>query len=280
MKTFVLRFDIDSIFDLTEGVPAVSAILKRTQSKAVFFVNMGRQFSLWDGLIKSPFLGISRTLHPQKPSLGLLQKFGFGRLAYMSMINPVLGNSDGRIKILKELADEGHEIGLHGGANHTQWLRNIDKMNSDQIEAFIAPALNRFVELFGKPVGFASPGFMSNPLVEFWLSQNDFKYSVDKCGAECSLQIDNSPASFPVTISGPQGVPYIEYCDHKRLDDSTIISDFFSQIESKTYACMYGHPFYEGKIRGDILEKLIESAYDAGFTFLTPTEILKPRNVL
>ena len=263
MKTFSFRFDIDSLADIEIGVPKLIEIGRRLDVRFTFFINMGKSFN-WGMVLKKRKTG-SRACSGHH--LSTVKRLGLWRTVRTVALNPNIGLS--HKKTLFKLLDRGHELALHGGMDHPLWQWGLDELSMDEINRILKPAYNSFESLFGKPKGFASPGFKSNISVLKLLDEYAFKYASDMKGETPFVPEGFNHMQIPVNVIGPYMLPLVEYLRESGVDDAAIINRCIEKLHKKDIAVMYGHPAYESSFNG--LQALLVSIGDKGYS-ITPME--------
>ncbi len=252
MKTFSFRFDIDSLADIEVGVPRLIELGKELDVRFTCFVNMGRSFN-WKTL------GEGQVARGKGSST--IKRLGLSRTLRTVIFNPNIGLS--HKKILFKLLDNGHELGLHGGMDHPLWQWRLEILSKDEINDLLRPAYAHFVELFGKPKGFASPGFRYNHHVLELMDDYGFEYASDMEGEKPFRPNGFRHLQIPVNIIGPDKKPLIEYFQASELGVVEIVEKCLKEIERRDVAIIYGHPALEGGFDGlrEILIWVKESKY-------------------
>jgi peptidoglycan/xylan/chitin deacetylase (PgdA/CDA1 family) len=236
-KTFSFRFDIDSLADIETGVPRLLELGRELDVRFTFFVNMGKSFN-WKTLGKGQ--GARGKGYSTTKRLGLL------RTLRTIVFNPDIGLS--HKKILFKLLDSGHELGLHGGMDHPLWQWRLDEMSKDEINDLLKPAYDHFVNLFGKPKGFASPGFRYNRHVLELIDSYGFEYASDMEGERPFRPEGVKHLQVPVNIIGPGKKPLIEHLLESGLGEAEIKEKVEEEMEKRECAVIYGHPSFEGRL--------------------------------
>lgn len=296
-----LRFDVDSIRCIEEGIPRLRRLADDRGVRFTFFVNMGRSFN-WrltakhilprfvpgsgggQGGPADPGTGDEdapvRKLGGQAPlSLPTTRKLGWSGVLRTVLRNPMLG--DRYRPTFDALHAEGHELGLHGGTDHAIWQRALDDLAPDDLEALFRPAYETFESRYGKPLGFASPGFRFNRAVLDLLDREGFNYASDMSG-ETPFRPTRSAGDkggeeehdarskkhthyqVPVNVLGEGNVPLIEQGLARDEPAAAIVGRIVDRITERDFALMYGHPYVEG-IRSDLLGRVfdtIQGQYD------------------
>ena len=255
-RTFALRFDVDSVVCLEQGIPNLLRLGDRYGARFTFFVNMGRSFS-WRHTLASMLRrrrkdgrGAGPAVSPEPYKLPATQKLGRGGILRTVLLNPRLG---WRYRsALGLLHREGHELGLHGGSDHAAWQYSLDALGDDGLERLFRGAFEEFRDRYGHPRGFASPGFRYNEAVLDLLDDEGFEYASDMTG-EVPFRPDrrdggsrHSHFQVPVNVIGERQVPVIEQGLARGHSDARIVRDAIDRIRARKFALMYGHPYVEG----------------------------------
>ncbi len=196
----------------------------------------------------------------QGPRLSTARKLGLRHYLETIALNPVLGTK--YREDIDALFEDGHELGLHGGANHGTWQHTVHRLGAEQIKALLRPALDEFAGRYGPPRGFAAPGFATNERVLDVLDQEGFMYSGDMPGEHPVRPLKSCGErhlhyQVPVNVVGQSRVPLIEQglaCGH---DAARIAEDMVAKIRRRRFALVYEHPYVAG-IHDEVLDKVIE----------------------
>ena len=174
--TVALRVDVDTRRGLEEGVPRLLELFRRATLRASFFVTMGPDRS---------GVAIRRALRP-----GFLLKmwrtnpfrlYGLRTLLSGTLL-PAPPVGAGAPALLRQIADAGHEVALHGW-DHVGWQDRIDRLAPSAIRGDLTSAARAFVAIFGQaPRASAAPGWRTSP--EALVIQEDWglRYASDTRG--------------------------------------------------------------------------------------------------
>ncbi len=255
--TFAFRLDVDSLVCIERGIPKLLDLGERHGVRFTFFVNMGRSFS-WrhttaNALRRRRWNGRGRAggTDSQEPyKLPVTRKLGRGGTLRTALFNPRLGRT--YRSALDLLHREGHELGLHGGSDHPAWQYRLDELGDDGLERLFRPAFEEFRDRYGRPRGFASPGFRHNRAVLDLLDDEGFEYASDMAG-EVPFRPERRGGTsrhahfqVPVNVIGERRVPVIEQGLARGHRDDRIVRDALDRIRARPFALMYGHPYVEG----------------------------------
>ena len=278
-----LRFDVDSVRCLEEGIPRLMELSRTWGVPFTFFANMGYSFN-WAHNVRhflGKRLGISRVERPVESalpcySLPTSAKLGLHGVLKTVLLNPRLG--DRYRSVLDDLHRDGHELGLHGGTDHVVWQRSLPDLDDGAIRRLLMPAYETFASRYGCPVGFASPGFVHNTTVLRLLEELRFEYSSDMPGEEPFRPSRDGGGSWrhfqaPVNVIGAGRVPLIEEGLALALSHDEIIGRCVRQIRKRKYALLYGHPYVEG-VHAEILDGVLDRLSGA-YKVVTMREYLR-----
>lgn len=171
-----LKIDVSTYRAALEGVPALTDILRRHRAGASFVFSLGPDRSGRAlGHLGQPHL------HGRPENTSLTRHFGLRSLFYGSLLPaPAIGRRCA--EILRQVRDEGFEIGLHGW-DALQWTTEIEKADSAWSEAQLQHALAAFTQVFAAPPKLhAAPGWRSNPHALRLTQRLNFAYASDTRG--------------------------------------------------------------------------------------------------
>ncbi|MBI1735053.1 MAG: 4-deoxy-4-formamido-L-arabinose-phosphoundecaprenol deformylase [Candidatus Rokubacteria bacterium] len=174
--TVALRIDVDTRRGLDEGVPRLLDVFRRRHLHASFFVTMGPDRS---------GLALRRALRP-----GFLAKMWRTRAWRLYGIRTILSGTllPARMvgasapALLRQIADEGHEVAPHG-FDHVEWQDRVDVRGIAWARADLARAAQCFADIFGRaPEATAAPGWRITPEVLRVQDELRFRYASDVRG--------------------------------------------------------------------------------------------------
>lgn len=174
--TLALRVDVDTRRGLVEGVPRLLEFFRRAGLRASFFVTMGPDRSgvairraLWPGFL------------PKMWRTNPFRLYGFRTLLSGTLL-PALPVGAGAPALLRRIADEGHEVALHGW-DHVGWQDRIDRLAPSAIRGDLTRATRAFVAIFGEaPRASAAPGWRTSPEALMIQEEWDLRYASDTRG--------------------------------------------------------------------------------------------------
>jgi peptidoglycan/xylan/chitin deacetylase (PgdA/CDA1 family) len=271
-RVFSYRWDIDHRACITDGLPRILDVCDELGVKNTFFVNMGRSTNLREWLGKG--LRGSRAKLNDMEAVHLIKKIGWPRFALETLLSRPVGAT--QIKSLEQLLRRGHELGLHGGADHVIWSRRFAQLPEAEIAADVIRTLELYTKHFGKPQGFTSPGFKSDERVRRLVDRLGFSYDGDAIGGEPHRGLVAGDRvrhwTIPVTLCGPRTIPLVEWHGARGSTEDEIVGDILSRIANESWVVLYGHPCYEG-VRVGLLRRVFAAVQRAGFRFLTHAQM-------
>ncbi len=267
-RLFVFRWDVDHRVCMTDGMPRIRAVCRDFGVPNTFFVNLGRSTNLREWLGS----GVSRSKAKlaDREAVHLIKKTGWPRFILETALARPVGLSF--IPELNAVQAEGHELGLHGGMDHVIWSRRFHQLPDATLEADVAESYAHFVRHFGRPAGFASPGFYSDERVMLLLDRLRFAYNGDGINGEARPATAGGRRlrhwTIPVTLAGPRTIPFLEYHGARGTAEPEVLRELNQHLESRDVVVLYGHPCYEGVHEG-MLRKVFAAALEHGFRFVT-----------
>lgn len=270
-KYLAVRFDIDSIACFERGIPKLRRLARKHGVPFSFFVNMGKSFNFG---VNARSMLAKHNRPNSAAKLSLLEKLTLKGLLKTVLWNPPLGKTF--TGCLEQLAKEGHELGLHGGMDHSLWQHCVHRMDYRQIAETFEPAYRQFEMHFGRPEGFASPGFQFNESVLQVLEDFKIRYGSDMSGDSPFPTVSNGRKygfwQVPVNVIGPDHTPVIEQLLAGRVASNEISSSTVAGIRRHDFALIYGHPYVEG-YHADILDSIL-TALEGEYEVVTVAEYL------
>lgn len=176
MAVLGLRVDVDTYDGLRVGVPRILALLRRLDLRATFFVTFGPERA---------GLALGRAWHPsfawKMVRTRALRAYGWRTILSGTLLPArLVGESFG--PLLREMAAEGHELGLHG-YDHFGWQRKIHRMSRPEIETAFRLGIDAFTCNIGHPPdATAAPGWRTTAEALDVEGQFGFRYASDTRG--------------------------------------------------------------------------------------------------
>ena len=272
-RRFSFRWDVDHRVCVTDGLPRIRAVCRELKVPNTFFINMGRSTNLREWL--GAGFARSRSKLKDKEAINLIEKTGWFRFIVETLLSRPVGLSF--VDELKALQAEGHELGLHGGMDHVVWSRRFSELPDDVLEADVRRSYGHFVTHFGRPQGFASPGFRSDERLMRLLDRMGFAYDGDGIGMPpARATAGGQPLAhwkIPVTLCGPRTIPFLEWHGARGTAEGAVLDEIDHHLDANALVVMYGHPCYEG-VHEALLRRVFERALAKGFRFVTHAEIV------
>jgi len=259
---------------MNSGMPHLLDLASKTGAKFTFFVNMGRSISL--AAYRQKKRNAKNLQVFDKKKLSALEKLGLPGLIQTVLLNPKVGSSN--YKILRDAELAGHEIGLHGGRNHSLWHHTAHYWTDENLKEDILWGISELRKAGIQSIcSFASPGWNSPKGLSKILASNEFKFLCDEYGAENDFVFQN-PSSKSLhnsvtNIVGKGGVGYFEETAvlYSSMDDAK--QRFNQNLKSVgNFAMTYDHPCFAGRNGLELLKAFIEIARDHSFQLVTVSE--------
>ncbi|MFA6009295.1 MAG: 4-deoxy-4-formamido-L-arabinose-phosphoundecaprenol deformylase [Desulfobacteraceae bacterium] len=256
-----LRIDVDTLRGTRIGVPALEKLLFRYGILASFFFsvgpdNMGR--NLWR-LLKPAFL--KKMLRSKATSL-----YGWDILLMGTFFpGPLIGKSCH--DIIRKVADQGHEIGLHAWDHYT-WQSRMLSMDEKAVHASIKKGYDELIRITDKaPTCSAAPGWIANNTVLLAKDRFPFTYNSDCRGNQVfipdvggkHLRTPQIPVTLPTydEIIGRDGITKENYNTH-----------LLAMIKPDDLNVLTIHAEVEGIVCLDLFEDFIKQAHRRNMSFV------------
>jgi peptidoglycan/xylan/chitin deacetylase (PgdA/CDA1 family) len=171
-----LRVDVDTRRGLDEGVPRLLELFRRLGVRASFFVTMGPDHSgrAIRRVLRPSFLAKMWRTNPFK-------LYGL-RTLFSGTLVPARLVGTGAPAMLRQIADEGHEVAPHGW-DHVGWQDRIHRLDHVAIRADLDLAARSFLTAVGvAPSASAAPGWRTSPLALTVQDARGFLYASDTRG--------------------------------------------------------------------------------------------------
>ncbi len=174
--TVALRIDVDTRRGLVEGVPRLLGTLGSAGIRASFFVTMGPDRS---------GLAIRRAWRPSFVLKMLrsraLRLYGL-RTALSGTLLPARPVGAGSPALLRQIAAEGHEVGIHGW-DHVSWQDRVHRLPERTVLGHLHAAASAFETALGRrPAATAAPGWRTTDAALQLQERFGFAYASDVRG--------------------------------------------------------------------------------------------------
>ena len=273
-KVIYFRFDIDTISCISDGIDPLLRLAHELDLRFTFFVNMGKSISRREIFLRSPKRTLGNVMPKHVVKVSALSKLGVAAAVKTVLFNPDVGKR--HLDVLDRILKAGHELGLHGGDNHSTWQRNADHWSSQQIADAMDATHDFFARRFGKPVGFASPGGTSSPLVYAHLKQLGYRYVSDSQLSD-ARPFDESCGLLHIPVNvHVDDVPVLESLTAQGLRDDELQARALALLTASQLATTVGHPCFEGKSALPALTSLCRSLKARGYEFLPYRALAMP----
>jgi len=171
-----LRVDVDTRRGLDEGVPRLLELFRRLGVRASFFVTMGPDHSgrALRRALRPSFLAKMWRTNP-------LKLYGLRTLLSGTLVPARLVGA-GAPAMLRQIADEGHEVAPHGW-DHVGWQDRIHRLDRTAIRADLDLAAGSYLAAVGvAPSASAAPGWRTSPLALAVQEGRGLRYASDTRG--------------------------------------------------------------------------------------------------
>ena len=210
--------DVDTFRGTQEGVPNLLKVLAKHRVQGTFFFsvgpdNMGRH--IWRLFRPEFFRKMWRTKASKLYGWDILLK---GTLWSGPLVGKKLGH------MLKNAADDGHEIGLHAW-DHYRWQTHIERMPGKVIHQDLLRGVEVIRESTGSvPTCSAAPSWRITERALLEKARLPFRYNSDCRGASCFYPVVNGkdlpqpqiPTTLPTydELVGRDGLTHEQYNQH------------------------------------------------------------------
>jgi peptidoglycan/xylan/chitin deacetylase (PgdA/CDA1 family) len=261
-----LKVDVDTCEGMKRGVPRLAALFKKQKVQASFFIPMGKDHTGWT--IKRVFT--KRGFLSKAGRVGVISTYGVKTLLYGLLLpgpNIALKNAE----LVRALAEEGHEVGIHG-LDHVYWHDHIKELSREDTRKILAEAASVYREVVGRdPRSFAAPGWMINEHALAWFEEKGFTYTSDVRGASVFM-----PRLGGVTFKVPQiptTLPTLDEAVGLKGSDQESLTRFFVDSLTEGINILTVHAELEGKNWIGLLESFILKTLAQDFTYERLTDI-------
>lgn len=271
----ILRFDIDTITCVKQGVPSLLRFSARNQVPLSFFANVGRAVN-WSGAFKSRLMK-KRQETRKAVGLGALEKLGWKALLRTALLDPEMGAiGSGELKLIEK---EGHDLGLHGGTNHSTWHHHASDWSLERLRSEVEWGIERMSGIgLTRPTMFASPGFTHPAGLPTVLKELGFNLIADSHGWGLAAVNDGAvPDDILHVTTGmlgePGGVGFVEHLvakDQSRNALSAVLSPFTKA--NQTFV-MYDHPCFGGGAGLPMLQAITDCWKSEGGQFCAMSDL-------
>ena len=262
-----LKVDVDTCEGMKRGVPKLAALFKKHGVRASFFVPMGKDHTGWTA--KRVFT--RRGFMSKAGRVGVVSTYGVKTLMYGLLLpgpNIALKNAP----LLRSLAEEGHEVGIHG-LDHVYWHDHIKGMSGDNTRNILTEAVSTYRRIMGSdPHSFAAPGWMINQHALAFFEENGFTYSSDVRGKTIFLpKLAGRTFKLPQV---PTTLPTLDEAVGLKGSDQKSLARFFVSSLTHGINILTVHAELEGKNWAGFLESVLTETKARGFRYERLDEIV------
>jgi hypothetical protein len=274
-RKIVFRFDVDSITDGGPGLRSLAEIASKYPGfTATVFINAGRAIHR-----RTVLLGLKKTserVFTAGRKISIRRKLGTANLIRTLVFNPMVASACSTE--IRRAADNGFEIGLHGGRNHTLWQRFGLTFDERRVREEVSAGLNLLG--LGSVRGFASPGYVVPPALPAVLKELGFAYQTNLADPESLSVITDGPLpDVPVNVVGPNTVPLMASLFAQEKSTDEIVELTLGRIkevwDTEGQPVIYGHPSEECLIIRTAFELLVARLLDNGTRFIQMQELVR-----
>jgi undecaprenyl phosphate-alpha-L-ara4FN deformylase len=194
-----LKIDVCTREGMRLGVPRLLDALKRAKVRVSFFMAFGRDCSGW---------AIVRLLDPKfrakmrKSNAASL--YGW-RTVFSGTLLPARLTGAGFPSLVKRIADEGHDVAIHGW-NHRRWQDRVLRMKSEEVERELGAAVDACTKILGRPpVASGAPGWIVSATSLKVQDSFQLAFASDlRGGPPCRLRASGTTSSASATFATVQ----------------------------------------------------------------------------
>lgn len=273
MSTIYVRFDIDTIVCIEQGVPRLLDLAEKLGVRFTFFANFGRSIDRREMLFRDRRRVLLNTMGGST-KLSVIRKLGWLGLSRTLLLNPLICGS--HLSLIRQAMEAGHEVGLHGGMNHGTWQRLGHDAPEAQFSTWLEEVMPLYTQVASTPGGFASPGGAGNRELYRVLRKRQFSYVSDVMNDKATGYWYEDSGLPHVPITGHVNlVPLIENARANGRSETDILQSLRSWPQRVTFCSYYAHPLWEG-FRDIALQRRIFNAWlEDGHTIVPYREALK-----
>ncbi len=267
-----LRIDVDTFSGTRKGVPQLCETLGERGIKGTFFFslgpdNMGRH--LWR-LIRPVFLW--KMLRSNAPGL-----YGWDILLRGTMWPGMLIGKR-LASVVRQAAEQGHEVGLHAWDHHAWQLRS-NSMSDATLEKHLALGVNAFRDIFGfNPTCSAAAGWVCSERTLLRKEKYAMQYHSDCRGESVFRPVVEG---MPLTPQIPATLPtYDEIVGQNGVSDKNYNDTLLAMIKPGRLNVLTIHAEVEGQSKTILFDKFLDEAARRNIRLVPMGELLpKPEDI-
>jgi undecaprenyl phosphate-alpha-L-ara4FN deformylase len=256
-----IKVDVDTWIGLKEGVPNLLRLFRRHAVSASFFIAFGPDNSgkAIRRIFKRGFLHKMWRTNP-------LRIYGLRTLLCGTFLPPpVIGEM--APERLREVVDEGYELGIHG-YDHVLWQDRLERLGEAAITREIERAIATYAKaLKAPPQSFAAPGWQANRASLAVQDRQGFLYCSDTRGAFPFMPTLQGQAyqtlQIPTTLPTLDEVLGLDGMRGERVNDF-----FLSQLRPDRLNVHTIHAEVEGRGQLDLFESLLRRLAAQGIEYV------------
>ena len=256
-----LKIDVDTDRGTRIGVPNLVRDLQEFALPACFLFSLGPdQTGRAITRIFRPgfFKKVSRT--------SVVKLYGIRTLLNGTLLPaPHIGRRN--TKILREVRDAGHEVGIHC-FNHYRWQDYVNKLSLDAVRAEFIAARAEFLRIFGTEAQTAgAPGWQSNARSRQIYDEAGLLYSSDVRGfAPFFPRISGQVFK---TLEIPSTLPtFDELLGRPEYPEDKIVAHYMSLLREDRTNVFTLHAEIEGMGKRSLFRALLAACHNAGIEFI------------
>lgn len=269
METLIsIRLDVDTLVGLQKGVPALARIFSEYGIKASIFVVMGPD-TMGVHIKRFSRKGYLKRILKVNP-LKLIRRYGIKPFFYGTFLtSPNIGEA--YKSLLRELASQGHEIGIHG-YNHARWADHYEDLSEVETREEFMKAFILYQNIFKTPPrSTAAPNWRCNENLLRVEAELGFGYASDTRGISPFWPVSHGQ-TFPV-LQIPTTLPAThEYLQSGKANKSTVISTIMEKLSSGLNVWTI-HDWFEGLSEPQMVREFIETSLKRGYQFVRLIDI-------
>ncbi|MCX7856522.1 MAG: polysaccharide deacetylase family protein [Deltaproteobacteria bacterium] len=264
-KVIGLKIDVDTFIGMKYGVPKIASLLSTFGIKASFYVPMGRDNTgrTVKRIFRKGFLKKARRI-------GVVKTYGAKTLLYGLLIpGPRIPNRNK--SILKQILNEGHELGIHG-YDHIFWHDRIKTLGFENTKRELEKAINTYKALLNvEPKSFAAPGWVTNVHALKLLKSYGFLYSSDTRGRFPFYPMMGGEVVRLMQI--PTTLPTLDEVIGIHGNEPETLVKYYESLLTDSINILTVHAEIEGKNWIEFLKIYIERTFKLGYTYKTLANI-------
>ncbi|MFA5071772.1 MAG: polysaccharide deacetylase family protein [Candidatus Pacearchaeota archaeon] len=241
-----ISIHVDGYWGLTKGVPRLLNLFDKYNVKTIFYVNMGREASIFR-ILRYYFNQIFSKNKKESDLKNTVKRYTKIQMIKTLLLRRKIGC--GNPKILNEIEKRGHSVEPHCWS-HLEWSRDFEKMDyKKEIEKMKKSFLKC---LMREPKSFAPPMWKIDDRTLKELSEQGFE-------TVCILQKDVP------NIHAPNGMKLDVLTFEKTVEEllnegksEKEILEIYEKEKKRKNAHLYFHADYEGTRGIEIFEKILK----------------------